>query len=94
MTVEDEINRLRDMLAQLPLDQQQRVVPELIDRVRWFLEINSAPETGNTYTSYPDRGVKHTTAVMHTTSYSSGRSRTYGMSVSRPSKVTSLGDES
>ena len=36
--MEDEINRLRDMLAQLSRDQQKRVVPKLIGLVEWFSE--------------------------------------------------------
>jgi hypothetical protein len=43
--VEDEINRLRDLLAQLPPDRQRTIVPRLIRAVEWFSELETN-ETG------------------------------------------------
>jgi hypothetical protein len=50
MTVEDDINRLRDLLAQLPPDRQRTIVPRLIRAVMWFseLETDERGEGGST----------------------------------------------
>jgi len=41
MTVEEEINRLRDMLAQLSPERQHTIVPKLIRAVEWFSELET-----------------------------------------------------
>ena len=43
--MEDEINRLQDMLAQLPPDRLRAILPRLIRAVEWFSELETS-ETG------------------------------------------------
>jgi hypothetical protein len=40
--LDDDINRLRDVLAQLSPDRQRTIVPRLIRAVEWFSELETS----------------------------------------------------
>jgi len=58
--MEDEINRLRELLAQLPLDQQERLLPQLIEFVEWF---RIGDESTGSFTRSISFGISKTTSV-------------------------------
>lgn len=46
--MDDQINRLRDMLAQLSPDRQRAIIPQLIELVEWFSEPEEPMPTATT----------------------------------------------